>query len=176
MPKNPLPFNPSKHSKQSGLEENTAKLTDQQKSVLEVPGAHKLGHVRLQRASREASGLSPSRVPSPPSQRRMPAEPARGSLARRQQGNWACSEAGQVWVSSRQLVHYTRARSPGRRRRSAGGRGGGAASSSHDRHHQAEEEFVRRERPSSHLERLVSAFGKREYRIKEEKERRKGKK
>lgn len=73
-------------------------------------------------------------------------------------------------------MHYTRARSPGRRRRSAGGRRGGAASSSHDRHHQAEEEFVRRERPSSHLERLVSAFGKREYRIKEEKERRRGKK
>ena len=58
--------------------------------------------------------------------------------------------------------------------RSGGGRGGGAASSSHDRHHQAEEEFARKERPSSHLKRLASAFGKREYKIKEETERRRG--
>ena len=129
------------------------------------------GPARRPRGSPAAAGL-----PRPQAQK------ARGArtreLSARQQSHWACSEAGQVWVCGRQLMHYTRARRPGgrrRRRRSAGGREGGAASSSHDRHHQAEKEFVRRERPSFHLERLVSAFGKTEYKIKEETERRRGK-
>lgn len=126
----------------------------------------------------EDARLSHSRAPSPPTRR--------DRRSRASTGESSATPAGQLGMLRRPAglgltqaacalhQHAAGAGVGGGGGRSGGGRRGGAASSSHDRHHQAEEEFARKERPSSHLKRLAFAFGKREYKIKEETGRRSG--